>query len=216
VKHVATSIIGATAKAREAQDERRGMTMVSPMGHGANCTVVSLDGSEIGKPELKTDTALGRYYADHLDEAITRLGNYRALNIVRYNMNVFPTCGLHTSAQSMHILFPKGPRETEVWLFPFVPADAPIEAKREVIREAGHHFGPAGLFEEDDGENWQQSTASTTGVIQSRYPFNYQLAFSTRHLLPTDPSMPDRLAGLSNEFAQRALMGRWHEMMLQD
>jgi phenylpropionate dioxygenase-like ring-hydroxylating dioxygenase large terminal subunit len=215
VKHGATSIIGASAKAREAQDERRGMTIVSPMGHGANCTVLSPDGTDIERPEPKTDTALGRYYADHLDEAIERLGEYRALNVVRYNMNVFPTCGLHTSAQSMHILFPKGPRETEVWLFPFVPTDASKEAKLEVVREAGHHFGPAGLFEEDDGENWQQATASTTGVIQSRYPFNYQLAYSTERFLPKDASMPDRLAGLSNEYAQRAMMARWHDMMLE-
>ena len=42
---------------------------------------------------------------------------------------------------------------------------APEEVKTWVRREADHHFGPAGLFEEDDGENWEQATAATTGPI---------------------------------------------------
>ncbi len=208
------AIVGANEKYRLAQDERRGITMVSPLGHGMNATVLSFDGSD-AMPEISTRTPLGQFYADHLDESIERLGRYRALNVLRFNMNVFPTCAFHLSAQTLHILHPRGPQQTEVWLFPFVPARASEAAKRQVVREAGHHFGPAGLFEEDDGENWQQSTASAGGVIQRRYPFNYQLAFGNEKKILHDPGMPDRIVGLSNEYAQLAMMERWHELMLQ-
>ena len=37
-----------------------------------------------------------------------------------------------------------------------------------MIRQANHVFGPAGLLEQDDGENWSQSTRSARGVASRK------------------------------------------------
>jgi 3-phenylpropionate/trans-cinnamate dioxygenase subunit alpha len=192
--------------------DESGFTMISDFGHQVNVSVMDMSG--IPDIRIEPDTPLRKYFAQHLPEAVSRLGEYRALNIPRYNMNVFPTCAFHLSSQMMHILHPKGPTQTEVWLFPFVDKNAPREVKRQVIREAPHHFGPSGIFEEDDGENWQQSTAATTGVIQRRYPLNYQMGLGRERRLPRESGLPERIAGWTNEAAQRAFVRRWHEMML--
>jgi 3-phenylpropionate/trans-cinnamate dioxygenase subunit alpha len=193
--------------------DESGFTMISDFGHQVNVSVFDMNG--IPDIRMEPDTPLKKYYAEHMDEAVKRLGEYRALNIPRYNMNVFPTCAFHLSSQMMHILQPRGPQETEVWLFTFVDRNAPPEVKRQVIKEAPHHFGPSGIFEEDDGENWQQSTAATSGVIQRRYPLNYQMGIGKPPRILSEPGMPERIAGWTNETAQRAFLRRWHELMLQ-
>jgi hypothetical protein len=193
-------------------NDERGFTMFSDYGHQVNVSVRDLH--SIPEVHLELDTPLNRYFMEHLPDAVERLGAYRALNIPRYNMNVFPTCAFHLSSQMMHVLHPRGPQETEVWLFPFVDRNAPEEVKRQVIWEAPHHFGPSGIFEEDDGENWQQSTAATSGVIQRRYPLNYQMGMGNENWIRHDPDVPDHIAGWTNEIAQRAFLRRWHELML--
>ena len=37
-----------------------------------------------------------------------------------------------------------------------------------MVRTANHLFGPAGLLEQDDGENWSQTTRAAGGVVGSR------------------------------------------------
>lgn len=192
--------------------DESGFTMISDYGHQVNVSVLDMHG--IPELHIEPDTPLKKYFVQHLPDAVAHLGEYRALNIPRYNMNVFPTCAFHLSSQMMHILHPRGPQQTEVWLMPFVDRNAPPEVKRQVIREAPHHFGPSGIFEEDDGENWQQSTAATSGVIQRRYALNYQMGLGRDRWLPREGDLPERIAGWTNETAQRAFLRRWHELML--
>ena len=36
-------------------------------------------------------------------------------------------------------------------------------------------FGPAGTFEQDDMDNWEQCSRSGQGVVSRRYPLNVQM-----------------------------------------
>jgi hypothetical protein len=38
-----------------------------------------------------------------------------------------------------------------------------------------HLFGPAGFLEQDDGENWDQSTKGTLGTAARRYPLHFAM-----------------------------------------
>jgi 3-phenylpropionate/trans-cinnamate dioxygenase alpha subunit len=36
-------------------------------------------------------------------------------------------------------------------------------------------FSPAGIFEQDDMQNWQECTQTCKGVVARRYPMNFQM-----------------------------------------
>jgi len=69
---------------------------------------------------------------------------------------------------------PKGPLKTEIWWFTFLDETRP-EMHPTHLRQAVHTFGPAGMLEQEDGENWGQSTIGTMGTVSRRYPLNYAM-----------------------------------------
>ncbi len=86
--------------------------------------------------------------------------------------NIFPSLFVATNGLQLQLRLPKGPDSTEVWWFTLV--EKGDDNRREaVVAMATHMFGPAGLLEQDDGENWVQSSRGAGGVVASRYPFNY-------------------------------------------
>jgi hypothetical protein len=50
----------------------------------------------------------------------------------------------------------------------------PPELRKAAIMRANHTFGPAGMLEQDDGENWDQSTRAARGMVGRRYPLNFR------------------------------------------
>ena len=83
--------------------------------------------------------------------------------------NIFPTLWVTTTNQ-VSLRIPRDPQHTEIWWFTFAPVDAPPEVRQLLIGFANHVFGPAGLLEQDDGENWAQATMQTVGIASRRVP----------------------------------------------
>jgi phenylpropionate dioxygenase-like ring-hydroxylating dioxygenase large terminal subunit len=77
--------------------------------------------------------------------------------------NLFPNLWITLGGQQLCLRLPRGPRHTELWWFTIVPKDMPAPYRQAVMRMATHLFGPAGLLEQDDGENWSQSTRAASG-----------------------------------------------------
>ena len=77
--------------------------------------------------------------------------------------NIFPNLWITMSGLQVCLRLPRGPSKTELWWFTFVPKGAPPALRRGMIAQANHVFGPAGILEQDDGENWSQSTRSARG-----------------------------------------------------
>ena len=67
-----------------------------------------------------------------------------------------------------------------------------------------HSFGPAGMLEQDDGENWTYSTKASIGRESRRSPHNLQMALGEDEMLQ-DPSGQKSIETVVNEHAQR-----WH------
>jgi phenylpropionate dioxygenase-like ring-hydroxylating dioxygenase large terminal subunit len=82
--------------------------------------------------------------------------------------NIFPNLWITLNGMQMCLRLPRGPHQTELWWFTIMPKEAPPELKTRMIRMAVHLFGPAGLLEQDDGENWSQSTRSSHGVASRK------------------------------------------------
>jgi len=83
--------------------------------------------------------------------------------------NLFPTTWITTNLQ-VSLRVPRSPGETEIWWYTFVPEEMDDETRAVIVFMANHVFGPGGLAEQEDGENWTQSTAQTHGVASRRIP----------------------------------------------
>src|SRR5207244_340475 len=78
-----------------------------------------------------------------------------------------------TTNNQLLLRHPRGPLKTEVWCFTLVDRSLlEKEPQRyyQFVRQASQGNGPAGMFEQEDGENWAQSTVGTTGTHARRFP----------------------------------------------
>jgi phenylpropionate dioxygenase-like ring-hydroxylating dioxygenase large terminal subunit len=107
---------------------------------------------------------------------------------------------------------PRGPATTEIWWFTFMDKNLPAEKRTEAVRNAMRTFGPAGMLEQDDGENWGESTRGTRGVVSRRYPLNYQMGLG-QHPVKTEDGQPPYAEAHVNEHAQRWHYRNWAEWM---
>ena len=82
---------------------------------------------------------------------------------------------LRASAHTFRVWHPRGPAKIEIWSWVYVDQAAPL-ALKEAFRLAGlRSFSPAGTFEQDDMDNWQECTQTCRGVVSRRQQLNYAM-----------------------------------------
>jgi 3-phenylpropionate/trans-cinnamate dioxygenase alpha subunit len=101
-------------------------------------------------------------------------------------------------------------KKIEVWSWCFVDKAAPPEAKQAMHLFHQRRFSSSGTLEQDDGENWNMTTASSKGRVARRYPFNYQLQLGYERY---DEDVPGLIADGPSEHSARGFYGRWLELM---
>jgi phenylpropionate dioxygenase-like ring-hydroxylating dioxygenase large terminal subunit len=127
--------------------------------------------------------------------------------------NIFPNLWVTISGTQMCLRLPRGPSHTELWWFTLVPKAAPPMAKREIVRRMNHVFGPAGLLEQDDGENWSQSTRSARGIASRELGQHIQMGLG-HDQVQTNAGGEHYVEGLISEHGQRWLYRAWTEWMV--
>jgi phenylpropionate dioxygenase-like ring-hydroxylating dioxygenase large terminal subunit len=93
----------------------------------------------------------------------------------RGHPNLFPNVWVALGGNQLCLRIPKGPLETELWWFTLVEKSMSAEERREVVQAAIHFFGPAGLLEQDDGENWIHSTRTSRGTVTGERASNFSM-----------------------------------------
>jgi phenylpropionate dioxygenase-like ring-hydroxylating dioxygenase large terminal subunit len=83
--------------------------------------------------------------------------------------SIFPTAWVALTTQ-LSLRIPRTPMQTEVWWFSFVDRNATPEERGLATFMANHVFGPAGLLEQEDGENWAQASKQTLGLSSRKLP----------------------------------------------
>jgi hypothetical protein len=122
--------------------------------------------------------------------------------------NIFPNLWISTRGLQLSLRLPRGPLETEIWWFTFLPKDYTEQQRRMAMKFMAHSFGPAGILEQDDGENWSQSTQTSFGLAAQQRPHNLQMAMGQDEVT-VDPSGQKRIETRVNEHAQRWLYKNW-------
>ena len=107
---------------------------------------------------------------------------------------------------------PKGPAKTEIWWYTFVDKTTP-EKHAEQLQQATRTFGPAGMLEQDDGENWGQSTLAMRGAVSSKFPVNYAMSLGHGEFIEDELSPPRLESPNVTEHPQLWHYRAWSEWM---
>ena len=144
-------------------------------------------------------------------DVVKRLGP-RAGRMKPVAGTVFPNFSmLKPTSRTFRVWHPRGPEKTEVWAWVYVDKAAPPEVK-EANRLAGIRvFGPAGVFEQDDMDNWQACTQTGRGVVARRYPLNYQMGLG--HERYDDDLKASASEYRFSESNHRQFYQRWAQLM---
>ncbi|MBV1876984.1 MAG: Rieske 2Fe-2S domain-containing protein [Pseudomonadales bacterium] len=126
--------------------------------------------------------------------------------------NIFPNLWVSTGGTQLCLRIPRGPLETELWWFTLVEKSMNATERKKIVQMATHFFGPAGLLEQDDGENWSHSTrTSNLGATRDR-PLNFAMGRG-HDTVKLDPSGQSSIETAVNEHAQLWLYRSWQEWM---
>ncbi|MGE0057485.1 MAG: SRPBCC family protein [Dehalococcoidia bacterium] len=103
---------------------------------------------------------------------------------------IFPNLWLPTSGSQAILRLPKGPHKTEHWFFTLLDKNLTPEELEGQRNAAIHGFGPAGFWEQDDGENWGESTKAMRGAISSKQPLHYAMGLGKGQFVLEEDAPP--------------------------
>jgi len=144
-------------------------------------------------------------------DIVKRLGP-RAATMKPVAGTVFPNFSmLKPTSRTFRVWHARGPEKTEVWAWVYVDKAAPPEVKEANRLAALRVFGPAGVFEQDDMDNWQACTQTGRGVVARRHPLNYEMGLG-------HDRYDDALKAVSSEYRfsennHRHFYQRWAQLM---
>lgn len=181
-----------------------------PEGHTGGTVIPSGDERPPGLGAAGwLDTPIAREYIEHAwNERKKKFGKMAALYDV--GPAIFPNMGFFGGIRVMH---PQGPMMTELWTYHLVDRNAPQEVK-DAIQANLQWFGPAGMTQSDDMENWHNLTLASKGPIAKHIPYNYQMRISEPPIHgPTEFGLPGLMTPLLSDENHRRYYQRWAEMM---
>lgn len=101
---------------------------------------------------------------------------------------------------------------TQVWSWLLMEKDAPDEFRERSYETYVRTFGPAGIYEQDDAEIWEECTYVNSGRIAQRHSLHHGMGL---HVQP-DPTFPGpglAYEGTFNEITQLAYYDEWLRWM---
>lgn len=141
-----------------------------------------------------------------------RLGEVRSRMIGAISScTLFPNTSFLPGQNTFRTWHPRGPGQIELHTWTFVNKSAPQHIKDMWRKGTMMTFSPSGVFEMDDGENWEYSTRTNAGFVTRQQDLYLGLGRESRI---TDTELPGNVfRGQINEANQRAFYQRWLDLM---
>jgi len=111
---------------------------------------------------------------------------------------------------------PTGPTSMRIWSWFFVEKSAPEQYKQDSYKTYVRTFGPSGVFEQDDMENWVECTRASSGKIAQRYPFNHTMGINHLEMDSEWPGPGEAYPSGYTEGPQRGFYKHWLKLMTSD
>jgi 3-phenylpropionate/trans-cinnamate dioxygenase alpha subunit len=215
VSHGASMKLGLFSE--ESMSPLEQMVILGEYGHGIGGPGISESDFEASVDRLSRGDDTGPWYDARLSERMTDESLKQLGPVGKRSMghpNIFPNLWI-TNTQQVCLRIPRGPFETELWWFTYEVLDASVAHRKAVRDRTVKVFGPAGLLEQDDGENWSHSTRGARGVVSKTLPLNFQMGLGRDEVL-VDPSGQTRIETVVNEHGQRWTYQAWQDWMMAD
>jgi phenylpropionate dioxygenase-like ring-hydroxylating dioxygenase large terminal subunit len=191
-------------------DTKRHRVLLGDYGH-------AISGGRIDDVMLQTDAenmAAGRSMMDiawrnapGVREQLGPVGIH-----TRGHPNIFPNLWIVGGGTQLSLRLPKGPGKTETWWFTIAEETLSEDERRARVVMATHTHGPAGFLEQDDGENWDQSTRGTRGVVARRHPLHFAMGLGHGKIQKIEGG-PGYIDTTVNEHAQLWAWRSWVDWM---
>lgn len=123
---------------------------------------------------------------------------------------VFPNFSYLPVVGTIRVWHPKGPHKMEVWTWTLLDKSMPPEVANAQRLYNLRTFGPSGIFEADDGENWSECQANAGAFMVSNTALNYQMGIGR---VEEREGYPGKTSELYSDAAGRGLYRRWRELM---
>jgi len=183
------------------------MMQVNPGGgHGMG---VSLIDQGANTPQAFQHPVLRAYNESIRAEMEQHLGVERASQLAPVHASVFPNFSFLGSG-TLRVWHPRGPGRMEIWAWVWCDKDAPQDVKDVQRVQSQYNFNASGMFEQDDGENWNQCTVASRGYVGRQQPFNYQMGVGHDERME---QLPGWKGANFAEINQRGFYQRWRELM---
>jgi hypothetical protein len=190
------------AKSQAMFRNESGFTVLGEYGHGMNCNYLD-------EGMVKTGP-LTKWRED--PETMAKMGPLGS-RIARGNGLIFPNLFINFGSRDIMLRNPIGPDKMEVFKFVLVDKNSPKETQRLQMQNSNRHFGPGGVFEQDDGENWDQSTVGCEPPVAQRHDLHYAMGLGKGKIIPRSDDHPAYIESLMNEHVQLWLYRSWSEFM---
>jgi phenylpropionate dioxygenase-like ring-hydroxylating dioxygenase large terminal subunit len=129
------------------------------------------------------------------------------------HMSIFPTFACLPGINTIRTWNPRGPNETEVWLFQVVDRDAPADVKAEYRHHNIRTFSAGGVFEQDDGENWVEIQRVLRGHQAQRTHLNCQMGLGMSR--NDHPIYDGKIGYVYSEEGGRGFYNQWMRMLTE-
>jgi 3-phenylpropionate/trans-cinnamate dioxygenase alpha subunit len=153
------------------------------------------------------------YLEANRPSVIERLGPVRGKMLwgSQLNFTIFPNLQFLPGLNWFRVYHPKGPGRFEQWTWAMGEQAMPDSVKQQILDNQLLTFGPAGLFDNDDGDNLAACTDQSRGWRTRRMTVATNMAQG--HVVRR-PELPGEIAlGVISEHNQRNFYRRWREHM---
>ena len=116
---------------------------------------------------------------------------------------------------SFRLWQPTGPTSTRIWSWLMIDKEAPEQFRRDSYEAYVRTFGPSGIFEQDDMENWEECTRVNSGAVAQRYTLHHGMGLH----VPPDPGFPGpgtAWPGSYGEVTQLRFYAEWKRWMTME
>jgi len=166
----------------------------------------------VGNAAVLGESAINKYLHLQAPKAAERLGEFRSRMLGAVSsFTVFPNFSFLPGQNTVRVWQPRGPNRIELYTWVIVNKTAPQEVKDKWRRGAMMTFSPTGVFEMDDGENWEYCTRTSRGKVTRYQDLYVGLGMDTRIV---DTELPGNVfKGQLNEANARAFYQRWKDLL---
>ncbi|TCK04286.1 aromatic ring-hydroxylating oxygenase subunit alpha [Marinobacterium mangrovicola] len=164
----------------------------------------------VGNVAVLGESALNKYVHTIKPSVAERLGEFRSNMVASVSScTIFPNFSFLAGQNTIRVWQPRGPNKIELFSWVLVNKSAPDDIKEKWRKGAMMTFSPTGVFEMDDGENWEYCTRTSKGKVTGAQDLYIGLGMNT---LERQTDLPANVyKGQLNEANARAYYQHWYD-----